>query len=196
MFENLSNKLEKAFKVLKGKGSISDINVAETMKEIRRALLDADVSYPIAKEFTDKVKSQALGMNVLQSVEPGQMMVKIVKDELTKLMGSEAVDINIKGSPAIVLIAGLQGSGKTTFSAKLANYLKNKKNKSVMLAAGDVYRPAAIDQLKIVAVKRGNQDLHIPTVCKNIGCNRIVYFPIRNFCVLNTHIVQRAIHIL
>ena len=150
MFENLSNKLEKAFKVLKGKGSITDINVAETMKEIRRALLDADVSYPIAKEFTDKVKSQALGMNVLQSVEPGQMMVKIVKDELTKLMGSEAVDINIKGSPAIVLIAGLQGSGKTTFSAKLANYLKNKKNKSVMLVAGDVYRPAAINQLQVL----------------------------------------------
>ena len=155
MFENLSNKLEKAFKVLKGKGSISDINVAETMKEIRRALLDADVSYPIAKEFTDKVKSQALGMNVLQSVEPGQMMVKIVKDELTKLMGSEAVDINIKGSPAIVLIAGLQGSGKTTFSAKLANYLKNKKNKSVMLAAGDVYRPAAINQLQVLGEQVG-----------------------------------------
>ena len=155
MFENLSNKLEKAFKVLKGKGSITDINVAETMKEIRRALLDADVSYPIAKEFTDKVKSQALGMNVLQSVEPGQMMVKIVRDELTKLMGSEAVDINIKGAPAIVLIAGLQGSGKTTFSAKLANYLKNKKNKSVMLVAGDVYRPAAINQLQVLGEQIG-----------------------------------------
>lgn len=155
MFENLSNKLEKAFKVLKGKGTISDINVAETVKEVRRALLDADVSYPIAKEFTDKVKSQALGMNVLQSVEPGQMMVKIVKDELTKLMGSEAVDINLKGNPSIILMSGLQGSGKTTFSAKLANYLKTKKNKNVMLVAGDVYRPAAINQLQVLGEQIG-----------------------------------------
>lgn len=121
MFENLSGKLERAFKVLKGKGSITDINVAETVKEIRRALLDADVSYPIAKEFTDKVKNEALGRNVITSVEPGQLMVKIVKDELTRLMGSETVEINTKGTPAIVLVAGLQGSGKTTFSAKLAN---------------------------------------------------------------------------
>ena len=155
MFENLSGKLERAFKVLKGKGSITDINVAETVKEIRRALLDADVSYPIAKEFTDKVKNEALGRNVITSVEPGQLMVKIVKDELTKLMGSETVEINTKGTPAIVLVAGLQGSGKTTFSAKLANYLKTKKGKSVMLTACDVYRPAAITQLNVLGEQIG-----------------------------------------
>ncbi len=148
MFENLSSKIEKALHTLKGKGSITDINVAETVKEVRKALLDADVSYPIAKEFTDKVKAEALGRNVIQSIEPGQLMVKIVHEKLTELMGSEAVEINIKGQPAIILIAGLQGSGKTTFSAKLANYLKTKKGKSVMLVAGDVYRPAAISQLQ------------------------------------------------
>ena len=148
MFENLSSKIEKALHTLKGKGSITDINVAETVKEVRKALLDADVSYPIAKEFTDKVKAEALGRNVIQSIEPGQLMVKIVHEKLTELMGSEAVEINIKGQPAIILIAGLQGSGKTTFSAKLANYLKTKKDKSVLLVAGDVYRPAAISQLQ------------------------------------------------
>ena len=148
MFENLSSKIEKALHTLKGKGSITDINVAETVKEVRKALLDADVSYPIAKEFTDKVKAEAMGRNVIQSIEPGQLMVKIVHEKLTELMGSEAVEINIKGQPAIILIAGLQGSGKTTFSAKLANYLKTKKGKSVMLVAGDVYRPAAISQLQ------------------------------------------------
>jgi signal recognition particle subunit SRP54 len=148
MFENLSSKIEKALHTLKGKGSITDINVAETVKEVRKALLDADVSYPIAKEFTDKVKAEALGRNVIQSIEPGQLMVKIVHEKLTELMGSEAVEINVKGQPAVVLIAGLQGSGKTTFSAKLANYLKTKKGKSVMLVAGDVYRPAAISQLQ------------------------------------------------
>ena len=148
MFENLSSKIEKALHTLKGKGSITDINVAETVKEVRKALLDADVSYPIAKEFTDKVKAEALGRNVIQSIEPGQLMVKIVHEELTKLMGSETVDINIKGAPAVILIAGLQGSGKTTFSAKLAYYLKTKKSKNVMLVAGDVYRPAAISQLQ------------------------------------------------
>ena len=148
MFENLSSKIEKALHTLKGKGSITDINVAETVKEVRKALLDADVSYPIAKAFTDKVKAEAMGRNVIQSIEPGQLMVKIVHEELTKLMGSDAVEINVKGQPAIVLIAGLQGSGKTTFSAKLANYLKTKKGKSVMLVAGDVYRPAAISQLQ------------------------------------------------
>ena len=148
MFENLSSKIEKALHTLKGKGSITDINVAETVKEVRKALLDADVSYPIAKEFTDKVKAEALGRNVIQSIEPGQLMVKIVHEKLTELMGSEAVEINIKGQPAIILIAGLQGSGKTTFSAKLANYLKTKKGKSVLLVAGDVYRPAAISQLQ------------------------------------------------
>ena len=148
MFENLSSKIEKALHTLRGKGSITDINVAETVKEVRKALLDADVSYPIAKEFTDKVKAEALGRNVITSIEPGQLMVKIVHEKLTELMGSEAVDINIKGQPAIVLIAGLQGSGKTTFSAKLANMLKTKRGKSVMLVAGDVYRPAAISQLQ------------------------------------------------
>ena len=148
MFENLSSKIEKALHTLRGKGSITDINVAETVKEVRKALLDADVSYPIAKEFTDKVKAEAMGRNVIQSIEPGQLMVKIVHEELTRLMGSEAVEINVKGQPAVVLIAGLQGSGKTTFSAKLANYLKTKKGKSVLLVAGDVYRPAAISQLQ------------------------------------------------
>ena len=157
MFENLSSKIEKALHTLRGKGSITDINIAETVKEVRKALLDADVSYPIAKEFTDKVKAEAIGRNVISSIEPGQLMVKIVKDELTKLMGSEAVDINIKGSPAVVLIAGLQGSGKTTFSAKLANYLHNKRNKNVMLVAGDVYRPAAISQLQVLG-----QQVNIP----------------------------------
>ena len=148
MFENLSNKIEKALHTLRGKGSITDINVAETVKEVRKALLDADVSYPIAKAFTDKVKNEAIGRNVIHSIEPGQLMVKIVHEELTTLMGGASVDINIKGAPAIVLIAGLQGSGKTTFSAKLAHHLKNKRGKRVMLTACDVYRPAAISQLQ------------------------------------------------
>ena len=155
MFENLSSKIEKALHTLRGKGSITDINVAETVKEVRKALLDADVSYPIAKEFTDRVKAEAMGRNVIQSIEPGQLMVKIVHEELTKLMGSETVDINLKGSPAVVLIAGLQGSGKTTFSAKLANHLKNKKGRTVMLVAGDVYRPAAISQLQTLGQQIG-----------------------------------------
>ena len=155
MFENLSNRIEKALHTLRGKGTITDINVAETVKEVRKALLDADVSYPIAKEFTDRVKAEALGRNVITSVEPGQLMVKIVHEELTKLMGSEAADINLKGSPAVVLIAGLQGSGKTTFSAKLANHLRTKRGKSVMLVAGDVYRPAAISQLQTLGEQIG-----------------------------------------
>ncbi len=155
MFENLSSKIEKALHTLRGKGAITDINIAETVKEVRKALLDADVSYPIAKEFTDKVKSEALGRNVISSIEPGQLMVKIVHEKLTELMGSEAVDINVKGQPAVVLIAGLQGSGKTTFSAKLANLLKTKRNKSVMLVAGDVYRPAAISQLQTLGQQIG-----------------------------------------
>ena len=155
MFENISSKIEKALHTLRGKGSITDINVAETVKEIRKALLDADVSYPIAKEFTDRVKQEALGRNVIQSIEPGQLMVKIVHEELTKLMGSDTVDINLKGSPAIVLVAGLQGSGKTTFCAKLANCLKTKRAKSVMLVAGDVYRPAAINQLQVLGEQIG-----------------------------------------
>ena len=155
MFENLSSKIEKALHTLRGKGSITDINVAETVKEVRKALLDADVSYPIAKEFTDKVKAEALGRNVIQSLEPGQLMVKIVHEKLTELMGSESVDINVKGQPAVVLIAGLQGSGKTTFSAKLANMLHTKRGKNVMLVAGDVYRPAAISQLQTLGGQIG-----------------------------------------
>jgi signal recognition particle subunit SRP54 len=150
MFENLSEKFDRAFKILKGQGHITEINVAESLKEVRKALLDADVSYKIAKSFTEDVKAKALGQNVLTSVSPGQLMVKIVHDELTDLMGSEKVDINIKSNPSIILIAGLQGSGKTTFSAKLANYLKTKKGKQPLLVACDVYRPAAIEQLKVL----------------------------------------------
>src|SRR6056297_1269347 len=150
MFENLSDRLEKSFKILKGQGRISEINVAETLKDVRRALLDADVNYKIAKNFTDTVKKKALGEDVINAVKPGQMMVKIVHDELAELMGGQAIDINLKGNPTVILIAGLQGSGKTTFSGKLANYLKSKKQKSPLLVACDVYRPAAIDQLKVL----------------------------------------------
>lgn len=150
MFENLSEKFDRAFKILKGQGHITEINVAESLKEVRKALLDADVSFKIAKTFTDDVKTKALGQNVLSAVSPGQLMVKIVHDELTELMGSEKSDINIKSNPAIILIAGLQGSGKTTFSAKLANYLKTKKGKKPLLVACDVYRPAAVEQLKVL----------------------------------------------
>ncbi len=150
MFENLSDRLERAFKIIKGQGYITEINVAETMKEVRKALLDADVSYKIAKDFTDEVKKKALGMNVLNAVSPSQLMVKITYDELIALMGRDAVDINLKGSPAVILMAGLQGSGKTTHAAKLAKLLKNKRSKKPLLVAGDVYRPAAIDQLKVL----------------------------------------------
>ncbi len=148
MFENLSDKLDRAFKVLKGQGKITEINVAETLKEVRRALLDADVSFKIAKQFTDKVKEKALGMNVLTAVSPGQMMVKLVHDEMAELMGGKEAELNLKITPTVILMAGLQGSGKTTHSAKLALYLKQKKGKKVLLVACDVYRPAAIDQLK------------------------------------------------
>lgn len=150
MFENLSEKLDRSFKLLKGQGRITEINVAETLKDIRKALLDADVNFKIAKTFTDTVKEKAMGMNVLTAVKPGQMMVKLVHDELAMLMGGKFTDINIKGNPAIILMSGLQGSGKTTFSGKLANMLKTKKGRHPLLVAGDVYRPAAIDQLKIV----------------------------------------------
>ena len=150
MFEGLSDKLDRAFKVLKGQGQISEINIAETLKEVRKALLDADVSYKIAKQFTDDVKKKALGQNVLTAISPGQLMVKIVHDELAALMGGEKSDINLKGQPAIILIAGLQGSGKTTFSAKLANFIKTKRSHKPLLVACDVYRPAAIDQLKVL----------------------------------------------
>ena len=155
MFNNLSEKLDKALHVLKGHGRISEINVAETLKEVRRALLDADVNYKIAKEFTNRVKEKALGQNVLTTLQPGQLMVKIVKDELTTLMGGDVEGINISANPSVILMSGLQGSGKTTFSGKLANYLKTKKSKKPMLVACDVYRPAAIDQLHIVGEQVG-----------------------------------------
>jgi signal recognition particle subunit SRP54 len=155
MFNNLSEKLDKAFHVLKGHGSITEINVAETLKEVRRALLDADVNFKIAKSFTNSVKEKAMGQNVLTTLNPGQLMVKIVKDELTELMGGETAGINLKGSPTVILMSGLQGSGKTTFSGKLANYLKNKKSRQVLLVGGDVYRPAAINQLKVVGEQIG-----------------------------------------
>lgn len=155
MFENLSDKLERSFKLLKGEGKITEINVAETLKEVRKALLDADVNYKTAKTFTDTVKQKALGQNVLTSIKPGQLMIKIVHDELVELMGSSSVDINIKGNPTIILIAGLQGSGKTTFTGKLANRLKTKRGKMPLLIAGDVYRPAAIEQLKVLGQQIG-----------------------------------------
>jgi len=150
MFENLSERLERSFKILKGEGVISEINVSETLKEVRRALLDADVNFKIAKQFTDTVKQNAMGQNVLKSVNPSQMMIKIVHDELVALMGGEKTDINIKTNPSVILVAGLQGSGKTTFSGKLAKYLKSKRGKNPLLVAGDVYRPAAIEQLKVL----------------------------------------------
>ena len=155
MFENLTDKLERSFKILKGEGRITEINVAETLKEIRRALIDADVNYKVAKTFTDEVKQKALGQDVLKAVKPGQMMTKIVRDELAELMGGTATDIRLEGTPAVILIAGLQGSGKTTFSGKLASLLKSKKGRQVPLVAGDVYRPATIDQLKVLGGQIG-----------------------------------------
>ena len=191
MFENLTEKLERSFKILKGEGRITEINVAETLKEIRRALIDADVNYKVAKTFTDEVKTKALGQNVLTAVKPGQMMTKIVRDELAALMGGTATDIKLEGNPAVVLIAGLQGSGKTTFSGKLASFIKSKKGRQVLLVAGDVYRPAAIDQLKIlgqqigveVYTEDGNQN---PV---QIAQNAIVYARQKN---INTVIVDTA----
>ena len=150
MFENLSDRLDRSFKILKGEGKITEINIAETLKEIRRALLDADVNFKIAKKFTDDVKEKALGQQVLTAIKPGQLMVKIVKDELTELMGGKFTDINLKNKPAVILMSGLQGSGKTTFSGKLALMLKSKKGRHPLLVAGDVYRPAAIEQLKVL----------------------------------------------
>ena len=155
MFENLSERLERSFKILKGEGKISEINVAETLKDVRRALLDADVNYKVSKNFTDKVKEKALGMNVLTAVKPGQLMVKIVHDELAELMGGEAVGLQLDSKPAIILMSGLQGSGKTTFTGKLANMLKTKQKKNPLLVACDVYRPAAIEQLKVVGEQVG-----------------------------------------
>ena len=168
MFENLSEKLERSFKLLKGEGKITEINVAETLKDVRRALLDADVNYKVAKKFTDTVKEKAMGQNVLTSLKPSQLMVKIVHDELATLMGGTTVDVNLKGSPAVILMSGLQGSGKTTFSGKLANMLRSKKGKNPMLAACDVYRPAAIEQLRILG-----EQINIP-VYSEIGNNNPV----------------------
>lgn len=155
MFESLSDRLERSFKMLKGEGKITEINIAETLKDVRRALLDADVNFKIAKEFTNRVKEISLGKDVLIAVKPQELMVKIVHDELAKLMGGTAMDINIKGNPGVILISGLQGSGKTTFTGKLANYLKTKKSKNPLLVAGDVYRPAAIEQLKVLGEQIG-----------------------------------------
>lgn len=155
MFQNLSDRLEGAFKLLKGEGKITEINVATTIKEIRRALVDADVNYTIAKQFTDKIKEKALGEKVLTAISPGQLMVKIVKDEMAELMGGEASELNISVQPTIILIAGLQGSGKTTFSGKLAHFLKNNKKKKPLLVAADIYRPAAMDQLTVLAEQVG-----------------------------------------
>lgn len=168
MFDNLTDRLDRSFKILKGEGRITEINVAETAKEIRRSLLDADVNYKIAKSFTDKVKQQALGQQILASVKPGQMMVKIVHDELVILMGGSHVDINLKGSPAVILIAGLQGSGKTTFSAKLASHLKHKRSKNPLLAACDVYRPAAIEQLKVLG-----EQIQVPVFTEDGNMNPV-----------------------
>ena len=169
MFENLSERLEKSFKLLKGQGRISDINIAETLKEVRRALLDADVNFKIAKQFTDSVKQKAIGQEVLKSVNPSQMMVKIVHDELVELMGGDKTDINIKINPSIILIAGLQGSGKTTFSGKLAKWVKTKRGKNPLLVACDVYRPAAIEQLKIIG-----EQVEVPVYTEDGNMNPVV----------------------
>lgn len=161
MFDNLSERLERSFKILKGEGKITEINVAETLKDVRKALLDADVNYKVAKRFTDTVKEKALGQNVLSAVKPGQLMVKIVHDELSLLMGSQAADINLTSKPAVILMAGLQGSGKTTFSGKLARMLKSKRSRRPLLVACDVYRPAAIEQLRVLAEQIG-----VPMYCE------------------------------
>ncbi len=177
MFEGLTDRLDRSFKILKGQGRITEINVAESIKEIRKALIEADVSYKIAKNFTNEVKEKAMGANVLTAIKPGELMTKIVHDELAELMGGEHEDINIKGKPAVILIAGLQGSGKTTFSAKLANYLKSKKGRSPLLVAGDVYRPAAINQIKVLG-EQINAEVYSEEDNKNpvkIAKNAIAY---------------------
>src|SRR5687768_7903788 len=155
MFDNLQDKLDRALKNLKGQGKITEINVAETLKEVRKALLDADVNYKVAKQFTDTVKEKALGQNVLTAISPGQLMIKITQEELTNLMGGNTADIKLGGNPTVILMSGLQGSGKTTFSGKLANYLKTKKGKKPLLVACDIYRPAAIDQLHVLGEQIG-----------------------------------------
>ena len=168
MFENLSDRLERSFKILKGEGRITEINVAETLKDVRKALLEADVNYKTAKMFTETVKEKALGQNVLKSLKPGQLMVKIVHDELAALMGGSSAEINLKGSPAVILMSGLQGSGKTTFSGKLANMLKTKQNRKPLLVACDVYRPAAIEQLKILG-----EQIQVPVYADESGKNPV-----------------------
>ena len=191
MFENLSDRLERSFKLLKGEGRITEINVAETLKDIRRALIDADVNYKVAKNFTDEVKQKALGADVLKSIKPGQLLTKLVRDELAELMGGTSTDINLSGNPAVVLIAGLQGSGKTTFSGKLASFIKSKKGRGVLLVAGDVYRPAAIEQLKILGEQIG-VEVYTEDGNKNpveIAKNAIKYAKSKN---LNTVIVDTA----
>ena len=187
MFENLSEKLERSLKALRGESTITELNIAETLKDVRRALLDADVNYKVAKQFVDNVKEKALGQEVLRSVKPGQQIVKIVYDELTALMGGEAVDVNLKGNPAVILMSGLQGSGKTTFTGKLAGMLKSKRGRSPMVVACDVYRPAAIDQLKVVSsqvgvpvyAEEGNQNpVEIAkkaiSEAKSMGCDVVI----------------------
>ncbi len=191
MFENLSDKLDRAFKLLKGQGQITEINVAETLKEVRKALLDADVNYKVAKQFTDTVKEKALGRDVLLSVSPGQLMVKITHEELTSLMGGQVTDINLKSNPSVILMSGLQGSGKTTLSGKLANLLKTKRNRQVMLVACDVYRPAAIDQLKVLGEQIG-VEVYAEIENKNpvqIAQNAIAYAKTKGY---NTVIVDTA----
>ncbi|MFI3328270.1 MAG: signal recognition particle protein [Rikenellaceae bacterium] len=191
MFENLTNKLERSFKILKGEGRITEINVAETMKEIRRALIDADVNYKVAKSFTDDVKAKVLGSDVLTAVKPGQMLTKIMRDELAELMGGTSVDVKLDGTPAVILIAGLQGSGKTTFSGKLAKLLKEKRNRQMLLVACDVYRPAAIDQLKVLGSQIG-VEVYTEPENKNpveIAQNAIAYARQKGF---NTVIVDTA----
>ena len=178
MFENLSDRLERSFKILKGEGKITEINVAETLKDVRRALLDADVNYKVAKTFTDTVKKKAMGMNVLTAVKPSQLMVKIVHDELAELMGGEAADLHLTSRPAIILMSGLQGSGKTTFSGKLANLLKQKQHKNPLLVACDVYRPAAIEQLKVVGAQ-----INVPVYTEEGN---------KDVCTIAAHAVQEA----
>ncbi|MBQ1730788.1 MAG: signal recognition particle protein, partial [Bacteroidales bacterium] len=168
MFESLSERLERSFKILKGEGKITEINVAETLKDVRKALLDADVNYKTAKQFTEKVKEVAMGQNVIKSIKPSQLMVKIAHDELAKLMGETAVDINTKGNPAIILMSGLQGSGKTTFSGKLANMLKTKRSKKPLLIACDVYRPAAIEQIKVLG-----EQINVPVYSEDDNKNPV-----------------------
>ncbi len=183
MFESLIDKLEHSFKVLKGEGRITEINIAETLKDVRRALLDADVNYRVAKTFTDTVKKKALGQNVINALKPKELMLKIVHDELTQLMGSETAPVNLSGNPTVILMSGLQGSGKTTFTAKLANKFKTEKGRRVLVVAGDVYRPAAIEQLRVLAEAIG-VEMYTEPDSKNpveIASNAVRYAKSHNF---------------